>query len=681
MAKPLNVVESDGRAELASIVESSHDAIIGMTGDGLIKTWNPAAERLYGYPASEIVGLAADVVVPPRDRSVEAAILDRIMAGEVVERYRAERVCRDGSVVTVSLTVSPIVDQAGAVVGAASSSRPFSELQEARDRFDVRMAQLRAEAVGAADRFEALANEVRESAKNAQERFDVQVGRERTRLQDAKAQSRPDITPPGGHPASDRANRDVQDAHESFEVRVAEQRAEAHDAADRFELQVNEAHDHTQRAQERFEVLIGEERAEADEAAGRIQAQRDSERDRAQSDKDLLQAQLHQGQRLEVLGQLAGGVAHDFNNLLAVILNYAAFVAEELATMPQSESMVAAGRDVGQIQRAAERATTLTHQLLAFARREVIQPRVLNLNDVVTEVKQLLDRTIGDDVVLHTDLAADVWPVLADTGQIEQVLVNLAVNARDAMSDGGTLSIDTANVAIDAEAVAAGSPLRAGRYVRLRISDTGTGMSNEVIEHVFEPFYTTKRDGNGTGLGLATVYGIVVQAEGTIDIRSQPGVGTTFRMMFPVTDEVAVAVEEPQPYHHTAAGQTVLLVEDEEALREVTERIFSRDGYHVLTAANGVDAIALATRYDGDIHLLVTDVVMPGMLGKEVAETIRQVKPDLQVLYISGYARPVLASQGRLDPDVRLLEKPFSASAILQKAGQTLAAGGSGVRS
>jgi PAS domain S-box-containing protein len=679
MAKPLNVVESDGRAELASIVESSHDAIIGMTGDGLVTTWNPAAERLYGYPASEIIGRAADVVVPPRDRAVEAAILGRIMAGEVVERYRAERVCRDGTVVTVSLTVSPIVDQAGAVVGAASNSRQFSELQEARDRFDLRMTQLRAEAVGAADRFEALANEVRESAKHAQERFDAQVGRERTRLYDAKAQTRPDIATPGRHPASDRANRDLQD-HESFEIRVAEQRADAHDAADRFETQVNEANDHTQRAQERFEVLIEEERAEADEAADRVQIQRDRERDRAQSDKDHLQAQLHQSQRLEVLGQLAGGVAHDFNNLLAVILNYSAFVAEELAAAPQSESMAVAGRDVGQIQRAAERATTLTHQLLAFARREVIQPRVLNLNDVVTEVKQLLDRTIGDDVVLHTDLAVDVWPVLADTGQIEQVLVNLAVNARDAMSDGGTLSIDTANVSIDAEAVAAGSPLRAGRYVRLRVSDTGTGMSEEVIEHVFEPFYTTKRDGTGTGLGLATVYGIVVQADGAIDIRSHPGVGTTFRMMFPVTDEVAVAVEEPPPYHHTATGQTILLVEDEQALREVTERIFSRDGYHVLTAANGHDAIALATEYDGDIHLLVTDVVMPGMLGKKVAEAIRQVKPGLQVLYISGYARPVLASQGRLDPDVRLLEKPFSASAILQKAGQILATGGKAVR-
>ena len=355
-----------------------------------------------------------------------------------------------------------------------------------------------------------------------------------------------------------------------------------------------------------------------------------------------------------------------------MILNYAAFVAEELAATPQSESIAAAGRDVGQIQRAAERATALTHQLLAFARREEIRPRVLDLNHIVTDVTQLLDRTIGEDVVLHIDLTADVWPILADTGQIEQVLVNLAVNARDAMSGGGSLSIDTANTCVDAEAIAAGSPLPAGRYVRLTIGDTGSGMTAEVIKHVFEPFYTTKRDGSGTGLGLATVYGIVAQAGATIDLHSQPGVGTTFTIMFPVTDEVAVPVEHAPAHRHASTGQTVLLVEDEQALREVTERIFTRDGYHVLTAAGGSDAIAIAAGYDGEVHLLVTDVVMPHMLGKEVAERVRQLKPDIEVLYISGYARPVLASAGRLDSDMHLIEKPFSASSITQKAAQIL---------
>jgi signal transduction histidine kinase len=573
--------------------------------------------------------------------------------------------------VPVSLTISPIIDDAGVVVGAATTSRRLTELQEARDRFEMRIAQLRMEAVDAAGRYELQVDAVRDQAKQAKERFEAGVARERAQMRDAEHRFRTRPTPPGGQ-AAQLASSELRAAHDRFETRVAVQRAEAHDVADRFETQVGQAHDQAKHAQKRFDGLVAEERAKADDDADRLQARTDTEQDRARTDKAYLEAQLQQGQRLEILGQLAGGVAHDFNNLLAVILNYASFVAEELAAAPQSESMAAAGRDVGQIERAAQRATALTHQLLAFARREVIQPRVLDLNSVVTDVTQLLDRTIGGDVVLHTDLVADLWPVLADTGQIEQVLVNLAVNARDAMSGGGTLTIGTANVHVGADLVTAGSSLRPGRHVRLRISDTGTGMTPDVIEHVFEPFYTTKRDGTGTGLGLATVYGIVAQADGSIDIRSGLGVGTTFTIMLPVTDKVAVPIEQDPPYELSPTGQTVLIVEDEDALREVTERIFARSGYRVLTAATGAEALAHAADHDGEIHLLITDVVMPNMLGKEVAERIRQVRPDIRLLYISGYARPVLASQGRLDPDVHLIEKPYSATAILQKAGQLL---------
>jgi CheY-like chemotaxis protein len=275
--------------------------------------------------------------------------------------------------------------------------------------------------------------------------------------------------------------------------------------------------------------------------------------------------------------------------------------------------------------------------------------------------------------MLRTDLAGSLWPVLADMGQVEQVLVNLAVNARDAMPDGGTLSIDTANITVGADFVAAGSTVRAGRYVRLRVGDTGCGMAADVIAHVFEPFYTTKADGTGAGLGLATVYGIVLQAEATIDIHSRPGVGTTFTILVPVTDEIAAPVEQEAADHRTPTGETVLVVEDEEALREVTERIFTRSGYHVLTAAHGLDALALAAAYDGDIHLLVTDVVMPNVLGKEVAERMLAIKPDIEVLYMSGYAQPVLASQGRLDPNVTLLDKPFTERELLDKVHTVLA--------
>jgi PAS domain S-box-containing protein len=393
----------------------------------------------------------------------------------------------------------------------------------------------------------------------------------------------------------------------------------------------------------------------------------------AEADKAILDAHVQQSQRLEVLGRLAGGVAHDFNNLLGVILNYAAFVSEELESAPEWDRREMAQRDVGQIKRAAERAAELTHQLLAFARQETVQPRVLHLNDGVRRVEELLRRTLGEDVELSTTLAEDLWPILADPGQIEQVLVNLAVNARDAMPGGGSLRIDTANVVVDDDSVAGGSPARPGHHVRLRVSDTGTGIPDDVIAHVFEPFFTTKSDDGGTGLGLATVYGIVTQTEGTIGIQSEPGAGTTFTILLPVTDQDATdSIEEPDSYRRTPTGETILVVEDQEALREVTERIFTRNGYHVLTAANGPDALTIAAGHDGDIHLLVTDVVMPKMLGKEVAERIREFQPDIEVLYMSGYAQPVLASQGRLEPGVTLVDKPFSEDALITKAGLVL---------
>jgi nitrogen-specific signal transduction histidine kinase/CheY-like chemotaxis protein len=388
--------------------------------------------------------------------------------------------------------------------------------------------------------------------------------------------------------------------------------------------------------------------------------------------KGRLQAQA---QRLESLGQLAGGVAHDFNNLLAVILNYVSFVSEDVAAAAGPDAarhLESASADLGEIKKAAERAAGLTHQLLVFARRDVIRPKVLDLDAVIAAVEELLRRTLGEHVELVTSLAGGLWPVLADPGQLEQVLVNLAVNARDAMPAGGTLTIDTGNIIVDADTIAGGSRARKGRNVRLRVSDTGAGMLADVAQHVFEPFFTTKPDGGGTGLGLATVYGILTQADGDIRIYSEPGHGTTFIITLPATAEAAAPIAEPMPYQRAPKGETVLVVEDEEALREVTRRIFSRNGYQVITAANGPEALGIATGHPGEIHLLVTDVVMPHMLGKEVAEKMRLIKPEIEVIFMSGYARPVLASQGRLDPGVALVGKPFSEADLLAIAGQVL---------
>jgi nitrogen-specific signal transduction histidine kinase/CheY-like chemotaxis protein len=396
-------------------------------------------------------------------------------------------------------------------------------------------------------------------------------------------------------------------------------------------------------------------------------------KDRRRQDKS--QERLAQAQRLESLGQLAGGVAHDFNNLLAVILNYAEFAAEELAAATESDwagRCESAHGDLGQISRAGERAASLTRQLLAFARREVVQPQVLDLDTVITAVEEMLRRTLGEHVELAISLAGGLHPVLADPGRLEQVLVNLAVNARDAMPGGGTLTIDTSNITIDTESIAGGSEAPLGQQVRLRVSDTGTGMPPEVVAHAFEPFFTTKSDDGGTGLGLATVYGILTQADGHIRIYSEPGGGTTFSITLPATTVAANRDTPEATYQRTPSGETVLVVEDEAALREVTRRILARNGYQVITAASGPEALEIARNYQGEIHLLVTDVVMPHMLGKEVAEQVLLIKPETEVLYMSGYARPVLASQGRLEPGVALVEKPFSEADLLAKAGQVL---------
>jgi PAS domain S-box-containing protein len=376
-----------------------------------------------------------------------------------------------------------------------------------------------------------------------------------------------------------------------------------------------------------------------------------SERALAEQETARLRAEahVHRSQRLESLGQLAGGVAHDFNNMLGVIVNYASFVIEEAESPSPDVAAIAA--DARQVVQAGKRGTDLTHQLLSFARREVVRPQVLDLNQVLSGVEEMLRRSIGEHISLIVRPDPGLPPVHCDPGQIEQVLVNLALNARDAMPGGGELVIDTS---------------RHDELVRLRVSDSGAGMAPEVAERAFEPFFTTKGSGAGTGLGLATVYGIVTQAGGEVSIASSAGVGTTVTVLLPASATSSDFSDKsdilpPAP----GRGETLLVVEDEAALREVAGRILSGAGYHVITAECGPEALELAARHEGAIDLLLSDVVMPGMLGKELADRLVGVRPDTRVLYMSGYAQPVLHTQGTLDPGVALLEKPFTAHDLL----------------
>jgi two-component system cell cycle sensor histidine kinase/response regulator CckA len=402
------------------------------------------------------------------------------------------------------------------------------------------------------------------------------------------------------------------------------------------------------------EVPVESTATVVDTAHGRlaISVVRDlTERVHAEQEKARLRAetQVHRNQRLESLGQLAGGIAHDFNNMLGVIVNYASFVIEEAESDSPDVKMIAA--DARQVIRAGQRGTDLTHQLLAFARREVVRPQVLDLNAVIGEVEEMLRSSIGEHITLIVRPGATLPPVTCDPGQIEQLLVNLALNARDAMPSGGNLVIDTE--AHDDQ-------------VRMRVSDSGRGMAPDVVEHAFEPFFTTKANGEGTGLGLATVYGIVTQAGGEVSIASSPGLGTTVTVLLPVAASSPDApAARPESVPVGGSGETLLVVEDEAALRDVAGRILSGAGYRVLAAECGPEALELAAAHEGAIDLLVSDVVMPGMLGKDLADRLCIARPETRVLYMSGYAQPVLHTHGTLEPGVALLEKPFTANDLL----------------
>jgi two-component system cell cycle sensor histidine kinase/response regulator CckA len=374
----------------------------------------------------------------------------------------------------------------------------------------------------------------------------------------------------------------------------------------------------------------------------------------AESSRLALEEQLRQSQKMDAVGRLAGGIAHDFNNLLSVILNYARFALEDTADDD------ARRHDIAEIIRAGERAATLVQQLLTFSRKEIVAPSVLNLNDVVADMEKLLRRTIGEHITLETDLPTDLRNSKIDRGQVEQVLANLAVNARDAMTAGGTVTIRTANVTVDAlhRAVPRIPP---GEYVCLEVNDTGAGMDDETATRAFEPFFTTKARGEGTGLGLATVYGIVQGAGGHVELDSIAGRGTTFSIYLPVTEEV--------PHAHgtddadglgAGRGETILVVEDEQGVRHVVERLLANSGYNVLSAASGHEALELVERNVQRIDLLLTDIVMPHMSGKELADTLTSTHPKLKTLYMSGYTDEMVSRTRALDNGEDLVQKPFT---------------------
>ncbi len=366
-------------------------------------------------------------------------------------------------------------------------------------------------------------------------------------------------------------------------------------------------------------------------------------------------------QRLEAIGRLAGGVAHDFNNLLGVIIGHAKLLKDRLSEGGPFWN------GLGQIERAADSAASLTRQLLAYSRQQMLQPKVLDLNSVVTGIDPLIRRLIGEDVHFQTVLEPGLARVKADPGQVEQVIMNLAINARDAMPDGGKLIIETSNAEVD-EIYRQQRPMVAiGSYVVLSVADTGIGINKDVEARIFEPFFSTKARSKGTGLGLATVYGIVKQSGGYIWVYSEPGMGTTFKVYLPKTEESLQPVV-PQMHAPAAIGsETILLVEDQSSLRELAQIMLEKDGYHVVAAESPAKALEIAEEYEDEIHLLVTDVVLPGMNGRVLAERLSKRRPETKILFVSGYTEDIIAHHGELDPGTNFLEKPFTHETLSAK--------------
>ncbi|HEY2517855.1 MAG TPA: ATP-binding protein, partial [Polyangiaceae bacterium] len=387
---------------------------------------------------------------------------------------------------------------------------------------------------------------------------------------------------------------------------------------------------------------------------------------RAEETSRNLEDQLRQSQKMEAVGRLAGGVAHDFNNMLSVVLSYSDMMIADLKKGDPIRD------DILEIRRAGQRAAELTRQLLMFSRQQVVEPRVLDLNGVLSSMGKMLERLVGEDVELTSVPAPSLGYVRVDPGSIEQVIMNLVVNARDAMPTGGRVTIETANAMIDEEYATSHLGAKPGAYVMISVSDTGTGMDKTTLARIFEPFFTTKEKGKGTGLGLSTVFGIVQQCDGSVWVYSEPGVGTTFKVYVPRVDAVVDEFRVQQAPAKVRGTETVLLVEDEEQVRDVARGILRRHGYTVLEARNAGEALLLCERHPEPIHLLLSDVVMPQMSGPDLAQRLVRLRPDMKVLCMSGYTDDAAVRHGVVDANLAYLQKPLTVEMLTRKVREVL---------
>ena len=624
-------------ARLAAIVSSSSDAIVGKTLEGLVTSWNTASERIFGYSEAEMVGQSIFRLIPEELHQAERDLLERIARGEVVQFSETERIRKDGQKIYIAVTVSPIRNSRGEVVGASSIKRDVTERKQAAEA--LARSQERLQLALQAARMGAWQWDVRSNVLTWDEGL--------CRLYGVEA---------GAVTQYQQFLERVHPEDRDFVAMTIQRAIDAGDALD-YEL--------------RIVLPDGRIRWLADH--GRLV--RDPQGRPLYmtgvcidiTDRRDMEERLRQSQRMDAVGQLAGGIAHEANNMMSVVLGCADYVL-------QTEGLAPAVRDdVDQIWRAAKRTAGITQQLLAFSRRQVLQPRVLDLNQTVRQLEPILARSLGETRGLCLHLDAGVGSVRADPGQLEQVLINLTLNARDAMPEGGSLTLETARAVLDAPYAVrkAVRTLRPGEYVVLVVTDTGHGMDRETQSQIFEPFFTTKPVGQGTGLGLSTVYGIVKQTGGYVWAYSEPGLGSTFKVYLPVANP-STDPELPTSADRVAgANEVVLVAEDEPMVRAIMARTLRDCGYQVIEAADGGEALQKVEER-GDVDLIVADVVMPGLGGRELAARLSDRHPAIPMLFTSGYTGLDVVRRGLLDEGREFLQKPLDPDALTRKVREML---------
>jgi PAS domain S-box-containing protein len=620
----------EARERLAAVVQSSDDAIIGKSLDGTITAWNPGAENMFGYTASEAVGKPIEMLVPPERGNEESEILARIKRGERLEHFETVRLQKDGKRIEVSVTISPIRDRSGAIVGASKIARDISErkcaeeeLRKSEERFSKAFRQSPLAIV--------ISTEGDTRYLDVNESFLKMVGCQRG-----------DVV---GHTASEL----MFWAEPSLRIDLLRQLREGEKITER-RMEFKTATAETREAELSWEEI------EVEGQPCLLAFMRDI------TETQRLEAQFLQAQKMEAVGRLAGGVAHDFNNMLSVIIGYSDLSGDLVA--PESPVK----KYLAQIKKASERATLLTRQLLAFSRQQVTFPRILNLNEVVNNVTTMLLRMVGDSVSVSFRPTTPIGSIKADPGQIEQILMNLVVNSRDAMPRGGEISIETAHAELDEKYASEHAGSQTGRHVVLAVSDTGCGLDERIKSKIFEPFFTTKCIGQGTGLGLSTVYGIVAQSKGTICVESEVGKGTTFKIYFPrIAAKAEQLVQSPEVDEVISGSETILLVEDDDSVRKVTASLLSSAGYRIIEAGNPEKALEIMTASGPEIDLLLTDLIMFGQSGFDLFEQAKIIRPGLRSLFMSGYTGDLVALRRGLISEHAFLAKPFTRISLLNK--------------